>query len=112
VGSLCHLALIAFGCGTRAGDSGLMRRAFLESARIHGTYDAKPVDWTLREFCDVIDKGGPAAGLESRVGGGLSQGRELRKCRGDCCAHDQSGAPDKGAAGHFLLHVRPAAVTG
>ncbi|SDR55889.1 Putative lumazine-binding [Rhizobiales bacterium GAS191] len=53
--------------GARGGDSALMRRAFLESAHIRGSYGGKPVDWTLPEFCALIDKGGPAAGLAARV---------------------------------------------
>jgi hypothetical protein len=53
--------------GARAGDGALMRDAFLEAAHIRGTYDGKPVDWALREFCDVIEKGGPAADLTARI---------------------------------------------
>jgi hypothetical protein len=53
--------------GARAGDGALMRNAFLEAAHIRGTYDGKPIDWTLGEFCDVIEKGGPAADLATRI---------------------------------------------
>ena len=51
----------------RAGKGGLMRRAFAEGARIRGSYGGKPVDWTLQEFCDLIDGGGPAGDLEARI---------------------------------------------
>jgi hypothetical protein len=53
--------------GARTGDSGLMRKAFLDSAHIRGAYDGKPVDWTLAEFCALIDKHGPAADVVARV---------------------------------------------
>lgn len=53
--------------GGRTGDSSLMRRAFIDGAHIRGSYKGKPVDWTLKEFCDIIDKGGPAAELKARV---------------------------------------------
>jgi hypothetical protein len=51
----------------RAGDGTRMRDAFLETAHIRGSYGGKPVDWTVSEFCDVSDKGGPAAELASRI---------------------------------------------
>lgn len=51
----------------RAGAGALMRKAFLDSAHIRGSYAGKPVDWTLSEFCDLIDKGGPAADLVARI---------------------------------------------
>jgi hypothetical protein len=51
----------------RAGKGGLMRRAFAGGARIRGSYGGKPVDWTLQEFCDLIDRGGPAGDLEARI---------------------------------------------
>src|SRR5260221_4191726 len=53
--------------GARAGDGALMRKAFLDTAHIRGSYGGKPVDWTLSAFCDLIDKGGPAANLATRV---------------------------------------------
>jgi hypothetical protein len=53
--------------GARAGDSLLIRRAFLEAAHIRGTYGGKLVDWTLPEFCDVIGKGGRATDLSARI---------------------------------------------
>jgi Putative lumazine-binding len=60
--------------GARAGTGSLMRRAFAEGARIRGSYGGKPVDWSLQEFCDLIDKGGPATDLEARVVGIEYQG--------------------------------------
>jgi hypothetical protein len=53
--------------GARAGDSALMRKAFLDAARIRGSYGGAPVDWTLSEFCERIGKGGPAADLLARI---------------------------------------------
>jgi hypothetical protein len=53
--------------GARKGDSSLMRKAFLDSAHIQGSYAGKPVDWTLPEFCGLIDKHGPAREVEARV---------------------------------------------
>jgi hypothetical protein len=53
--------------GARAGDSAIMRPAFLEGASIRGSYGGKSVDWTLEAFCNVIDKSGPAPDLESRI---------------------------------------------
>lgn len=53
--------------GARHGKASLMRLAFAESAHVRGTYGGKPVDWTLAEFCDLIDKGGPAPDLAARV---------------------------------------------
>jgi hypothetical protein len=44
-----------------------MRLAFADGARVRGTYGGKPVDWTVQDFCDIIDKGGPAADLDARV---------------------------------------------
>ena len=38
-----------------------------EPVAIAGAYGGKPVDWTLQEFCDLIDKGGPIPDLEARV---------------------------------------------
>jgi hypothetical protein len=51
----------------RSGQGSEMRRAFAENARVQGTYGGKPVDWSLTEFCALIDKGGPAAGLVARI---------------------------------------------
>lgn len=53
--------------GARSGQGSLMRRAFADWGRVRGTYGGKPVDWSLDEFCALIDKGGPAAGLKARV---------------------------------------------
>jgi len=53
--------------GARTGAGGLMRRAFADSARIYGTYGGKAVEWTAQEFCEIIDKNGPAAELAARV---------------------------------------------
>lgn len=72
----------------RAGEGSLMRRAFAEGARIRGSYGGKPVDWTLEEFCDIIDQGGPAAALEARIvaidlAGNIAMARlEARNWRG------------------------------
>jgi hypothetical protein len=51
----------------RHGDAALMRDAFVAEATVRGSYGGKPVDWTLREFCDVIARGGPAAGLDAQI---------------------------------------------
>lgn len=51
----------------RKGDATLMRRAFLDSATVSGSYGGKPVDWTLQEFCAVVAKGGPAPDLEATI---------------------------------------------
>lgn len=51
----------------RTGDAVLMHEAFLDGAMIRGSYGGKPVDWTLREFCDVVGKGGPAPNLEATI---------------------------------------------
>jgi len=55
--------------GARTADLRLMRLAFAETARISGTYSGKPVEWTVQEFCSIIEKGGPAADLEARIVG-------------------------------------------
>ena len=60
-------ALQSYIDGALTGDSALMRKAFLEAAHIRGSYGGKPVDWTLSEFCELIDKGGPATGLSARI---------------------------------------------
>ena len=51
----------------RTGKGAVMHQAFAENARISGTYAGKKVDWTLQEFCDLIDKGGPVENLDARV---------------------------------------------
>ena len=53
--------------GARKGDSSLMRKAFLDAAHIRGSYAGKPVDWTLDEFCGLIDKHGPASEVKTRI---------------------------------------------
>jgi hypothetical protein len=53
--------------GARTGSSRLMRLAFLATARIQGSYGGTPADWTLDEFCALIDKGGPATEVEAGV---------------------------------------------
>ena len=53
--------------GARTGQGVLMRRAFAENARVSGTYGGNKVDWTLAEFCALIDKGGPVADLDARI---------------------------------------------
>jgi hypothetical protein len=53
--------------GARKGDSSLMRKAFLDGAHIRGSNAGKPVDWTLDEFCGLIDKHGPASEVKTRV---------------------------------------------
>jgi hypothetical protein len=55
--------------GARAADSGLLRLAFMETARISGTYGGKLVEWTVEEFCSIIEKAGPAEDLEARIVG-------------------------------------------
>jgi hypothetical protein len=51
----------------RAGDGGLMLHAFAAGARVCGTYSGKPAEWNVREFCEIIDKGGPAVDLEAQI---------------------------------------------
>jgi hypothetical protein len=51
----------------RTGQGSLMRQALAEGAHIRGHYAGKPVDWPLQEFCGLIDKNGPAAGVEARI---------------------------------------------
>ena len=51
----------------RTGQGDHMRQAFADNARISGTYAGKKVDWTLQEFCDLINKGGPVENLDARV---------------------------------------------
>jgi hypothetical protein len=51
----------------RTGDGARMRGAFLDTAHIRGSYDGKPVDWSLAEFCGRIAAHGPAADVTARV---------------------------------------------
>ena len=51
----------------RTGKGALMHQAFAANARISGTYAGKKVDWTLQEFCDLIEKNGPVENLDARV---------------------------------------------
>ena len=53
--------------GARTGSARQMRLAFLETARIQGSYTGKPADWTLDEFCALIEKSGPATEVEASV---------------------------------------------
>jgi hypothetical protein len=53
--------------GARTGDGAVMRTAFLDAAHIRGSYAGKPTDWSLGEFCDLIDKHGPAADIVARI---------------------------------------------
>lgn len=53
--------------GARAGSGSLIRSAFAEGAHVSGSYGGKPVTWTLQEFCDVVEKAGPAADLKTRI---------------------------------------------
>jgi hypothetical protein len=55
--------------GARTADRRLMQFAFTETARITGTYGGKAVEWTVQEFCSIIEKGGPAEALEARIVG-------------------------------------------
>ncbi|HEY7990479.1 MAG TPA: nuclear transport factor 2 family protein [Stellaceae bacterium] len=63
IAATIHLYLEA----ARTGDSNAMRKPFLDTARIQGSYRGKPVDYTLDGFCDAIAKGGPAAEVKARV---------------------------------------------
>jgi hypothetical protein len=51
----------------RTGSGSLMRQAFFDNARVCGSYGGKPVDWSLQQFCELIDKGDPAVDVEARV---------------------------------------------
>jgi hypothetical protein len=42
---------------------------FTETARICGSYRGNAVEWSVQEFCAIIDSGGPAEKLEARVVG-------------------------------------------
>ena len=53
--------------GARNGDTRLLRSAFAPGARVSGSYGGTSVTWTLQEFCDAVEKGGPAADLKTRV---------------------------------------------
>lgn len=50
----------------RAGDGAAMRKPFLETARIQGSFRGKPVDYTLDAFCDAVSKGA-ASEVKSRI---------------------------------------------
>lgn len=60
-------ALQRYVVGARKGDTSLLRSAFAEGARESGSYGGKPVNWTLQEFCEAVEKGGPATDLKTRV---------------------------------------------
>lgn len=62
-----HATLQNYIEGARTGSARLMRLAFLETARIQGSYGGEPADFTLDEFCARIEKSGPAADVEARV---------------------------------------------
>jgi hypothetical protein len=53
--------------GAPAGNGSLMRSAFADHARICGTYGGSPVEWSVENFCAMIDKNGPATDLDARV---------------------------------------------
>jgi hypothetical protein len=53
--------------GARAGDAVLLAAAFLGDATVRGSYGGQPTDWTLREFCAVVARGGPAPNLKARI---------------------------------------------
>jgi hypothetical protein len=53
--------------GARDGDVALLRSAFTIGARVSGSYSAKPVTWSVAEFCEIVGKGGPAPSLQARV---------------------------------------------
>jgi hypothetical protein len=102
--------------GARAGDGALMRRVFLEAAHIRGSYGGKPVDWTLSEFCNVIEKGGPAADMAARIvaidhAGSAAMARlEAKNWRGtrytDFFVLLKSGAGWRIASKAFFAHSR------
>jgi hypothetical protein len=62
-------ALRSYIDGARSGESAYITRAFLEDATIRGSYGGQQVDWTLKAFCELIDKGGPAPDLKVNVVG-------------------------------------------
>jgi len=62
-----HATLQNYIDGARNGSARLMRLAFLDTARVQGSYGGEPADLTLDEFCARIDKSGPAADVEARV---------------------------------------------
>jgi hypothetical protein len=53
--------------GARSGSSALMRKAFVPGAHIRGTYNSELVEWTLSEFCDLLDKHGSADELAAQI---------------------------------------------
>lgn len=74
--------------GLRTGQADMLRSAFTEGARVSGSYDGRPVSWSLTEFCELVAKGGPARGLEGRIvsidhaGNAASARLELLNLRG------------------------------
>ncbi len=102
--------------GARAGDGALMRKAFLESAHVRGSYNGKPVTWTASEFAALIDRGGPAAGLTARIvaidhGGSAAMARlEAENWRGtrytDFFVLLKTGADWKISSKVFFAHSR------
>jgi len=60
-------ALQSYIDAARTGDGVRMRRAFLDTARIRGSYEGKPVDWTSAEFGELIQKNGPAGDIAARI---------------------------------------------
>jgi hypothetical protein len=34
---------------------------------VSGSYNGKPIEWAVDEFCTVIGKGGPAPGLKAHI---------------------------------------------
>jgi hypothetical protein len=53
--------------GARVGSAALMRKAFLPGAHIGGTYNSEPVDWTLDQFCELLEKHGAADALATQI---------------------------------------------
>jgi len=53
--------------GAREGNGDRMRRAFMDGASIRGSYGGQPVDWTLQDFCEAVDRSGAAPDLKARV---------------------------------------------
>jgi len=50
----------------RAGDGAAMRKPFLDTARIQGTFRGKPIDYTLDAFCEAVGKAA-ASDVKSRI---------------------------------------------
>jgi hypothetical protein len=55
--------------GARTGNAGMIRNAFVETARISGTYNGQAVEWTVQEFCKIVEESGPASDLKALVVG-------------------------------------------